>query len=466
MKEKLETRPTTLNGKEIKFLPATTLRKIGVEAKPPESKLFLLDDPLEISRVKDLRSQDTIYFAFLQHPFMGEHFIQLLNAVAPFPSRKDGVLADFHMPHGSSKFEAQLNKGHESDPEIGNEYVDYVKQNLESWVKCINRNDFDSIFEHLELLKIFNEARMKFVFSSLFSNFKTEVSQWDGDIDHPGWKKEEFYHMLQALERFNSGFLSDLKKFKDSKRTRAKKQGRKIDISPGREPDFGFRYDEEFKLLGPKKQAKIILQYLKILSKDQKEEFVIVHTFANVPYPGPNVFLKKRKTLWSPPLTEVIRDVDIVFPDDFSLELKGENGEKIEVAVSKDSSGLLMDYRVSGYHFPQTFLDSSLYPVIAWRKNPKGERKFLDQSEADPLLPKRADVYLGRVLAAYLLKKVTEKWEKVIELAGSPRPQFMMGAQMPVWVSLSSDRYPYARQLLSDENKLFPKLEQFAQSKN
>lgn len=442
-------RAASLGEYEVCHASPTTPKELGIEIERDE-RLALNREPFQqMVSFKDPRSGDVVYLASFHHPFSGFHFSQLLNAVAHFKSGPDGlkggILNDFDMPPPGFSTIIQdyprLRRIHEEDPEVGISYKKFVKERLEPWTANLRNEISDPIFRQLERLRILNDESINFVFSNLLSSLKEDVST------EPIRKMDILSNIFYRLGGgdLHTAFIKFLQEQPETQKRESRKDGGFDTLKHGYFPHNNV---DDITYL-----SRLMPRFLEQLDVPLRRELLV---FMGIGRGDSTIVSVRDQKAWNKK-----KDIALSFVDGPRLELSDQNGTSIEVSLQQDQAlnSSYLDYYVSKYNFPQETLQDALYPIIAWAKNENGERRFISQEELETFKPlidldyaQQADVYLGRVLLADFSPDLTDEWKNTIPLEHGRYPQEMMPAQVAVWVSLDSSKYPHAQQLLSHPN--------------
>lgn len=143
----------TRNGtrEQAQALPEITLEELGI--KRAEDKLGLHSAPIYPYVIIDPRSGSRVYLDFVDHPFIGEHLVQLLNDLAPNSSGPEGIIDDLRLPDKARGWffprseHKRLHRIHANDPRIGPHYNEFDRYNRKPWLKAITDTHLDPFFK-------------------------------------------------------------------------------------------------------------------------------------------------------------------------------------------------------------------------------------------------------------------------------------------------------------------------------
>jgi len=426
----------------------TTLGRLGVLDERQEVR-GLLDANLLCARSQQQGS--AAYIAFLDKSFRGNGLAELLDGVAPFGSGgRFGAEADFKMPQralaqAGSDYEMSLHHDHKTDPVIGRAYQEFVLNHNERWLKALDIDPFEFIHDSVGFIDS-DEVSAR-TFAERVEELKV-LSQQRLD-------PEETVN-APALAHYGRALLMEegRHKFGDYLYQR---------LEPGEEApaDWG-KWSDYFKL-SPQRQVSLLREYLSQLGKADQQEFAINYLLEDH-----NILIDPRKgKVWFTQGLTWVRGIAITVVDKTTVLIRKKVKDREEEATvtleTGESSKEEMEWEIK--EVQRSNILEEMYGALAWERDSEGKRRFLSQEELLAMIPQdfeklsQADVALGRVLAAYLSPNVTSRWPKLMQLPhrSTTAKQRMMGAQVPVWVSLDE----HSSQLLSDENPLFGHIEEY-----
>lgn len=472
---------------EIRVLPTVALKDLGIN--PRADVLYLRNGPVHLVTGFDPQSRQRVYAALLIHPFVGRHFTDFLGAVAP-----KGVVGygseyvtrgDFDMPpvalgtkQPDNEFQLRLFKNlhvlHTQDPDIGPAYSSFIADSFPFWDRVSRDERLSNSFWYLGLTTLFRD-RSAFG-RQLFDHWvrKTNSMLATGEIQS-----------MLALHQAGllMGFVRKQQGYHDAK----------IVQLPNVQ-DFGISA-HPFRIQPLRSDiGKLLKNYLMQLSEEEQIAFGFTQTFSS---------FEMRNNIWVDTTQRCINagyqmQIDQIGQRSFSVrETSNEQGVVMRflgnATVSVEDAGgttILIKalrkntfkddvrrqrslganrWRLRGYQFSQDIAEAGLYPVIAVATDEDGRKRFLTQQEASRLLKMAqvphagsADVATGRALLVYAVPKIAQSWPKEMFLQhqGPARPMEIANAQVGVWVCLDSEKYPHARQLLTDPNSPLRKLEE------
>ena len=420
----------------------TTFAELGVDTS--SDNLGLASDRFTLG-VKKVR-EDTIFVGRLKHPLAGGHFAQFLNSVSPFADQDvGGIINDIDLPilaerdykAGKDKTTSKsiwLHERHLNDPRVGPPYIRFKDDHVDKWLKALKINSGLRVFERLQRIRFINnteDLRKEFFSEDGHSRKSLKDSDVVGLISY-FWVIPRYYH-----ERFADFWTNN--NLKGGERMRA---------------------------------------FLDLLTtKTEQEKFAISY------------FNSARQILVDLETHRIIRDkvggrgkgrignVKVKF-DGNGKDVVVSNNTGTKVVISPTGqSGERSNWRVIEYQFPENYKKSSLYPIIAWKKDGNGTRTFLTQKEAMPYvaelgLPEgeQGDTKLGEITVASFARHIIRDWPAKMTLK---RPeefklrgvryldddhefeQPMRGAQMPAWVAVEE----HQAKLLKSETSVLARSE-------
>lgn len=422
--EQVEQRPHGAETGEIRILPPTTLKDLGI--KGSDDIYSLASEPFTLRTWHDRTGRRTIYEGFFDHPFLGLHLLQL--GQEEFVYLND-TLCDFGMPEraaAGTDEDQRLHNIHLKDPRIGYHYREFVEENLDAWVNSLENKEGDSLFFAFLHLMFINEAALA---PQFFSRRMRRLSgkNYTHEVIRTGLQYEggePFCRFLKTQPEFTG------------------QEGGSID---------GMKTDELHKRLYAiphDRRVVIAKEFLKQVPREEWNGFVFTHLIES------NHILidPKQQRVWQKGNSRI----EISFPHESRVTLSDGKGNALQVDTFGDGAEPL-SWKVFRYEFSAFYQSQGLYPLIAWEKTEEGKRRFLSQHEVFTLPLQRGDVFLGRVLAAYFSREIVGQWPTKMSLRGGHYKNYIMAAQLPVWVSLDN----HAQQLLSDNNPFFRTIEEY-----
>lgn len=412
-KESIERISVPVTESNTRALEQTTLAGLGIDTS--FDTLNLAGDGFRLG-VKKVGG-DTVFVGLLKHPLAGVHFAQFLNSVAPFRDQdRYGIEADVDLPiragddyqlgkdKTTSKF-IRLHERHLGDPRVGPTYIRFIQDHVDPWLMALKFDTGEEVFDRLQKIRFINSAE----------DVRKELFSEDGNIINSLKDSKVLLDMkfvLQILEhnRFN-------------------------------------RRSEN--VLG--KSDKEIEAVLGSLTKEDQKEFAMSY-----------FVYRKRQILVDLDTHRIMSDKNnandrtgkgkVRFVDNSrNVLITDKKGTSVVIRPTGQNSERF-SWKVIKYQFPENYVESGLYPVIAWKRDGNGTRSFLTQKEAMFLieeldLPERGkgDTKLGEIVVAYFTRDIIEKWPARMKLApleettsrrGDDFEQPMRGGQMPAWVAV------------------------------
>lgn len=420
---------------ETKFqvLEQTTLKELGID--PYYDSLNLAADSITLGVNKD--GEITTYFAFLDHPLAEEHFVSYLNILAPFWQARQGIVDDISLPilanrdiadgkNESTSGYVQLHREHWDDPRVGPPYKRFAEDHARAWLGALNKNISSQVFECLQRIRFVSSGRA----------LQREFFSDDLDIDNISSK--------DLLNRINA--LKDLR-------------GDNANLIP---EDFLDQGDKE-----------TVADTLKRLFREEEEEFAVqffMYARGKNPKGGIIVDLEKHSIRsFENDYPDTVGEVRVEFAENGRDVIISDGNQNTRVVVSPAWEGSKkFSWKVKEYNFPEIYLENSLFPFIAWRKDQEGKRMFLTQKEAIPFIErlglphgKKGDTKLGEIAVGIFSPEITQRWEKEMTLSTLGDryvPQEMRGGNIAGWVAIER----HARQLLRSETSILAALENYA----
>lgn len=406
----LEPRPTKRN--EAYISPPTTFKELGIESRF-DRRLNLGCSEIVVTKTDDPDGDGAVYLTIVRHPFLGKHFTQFLDYIAPFKgSDPSGVAGDLRLPFDAKEHErARVRRAytnepgederrhsrHTDDPVIGPLYREFVAQNATAWYKATNVTSFDPFFNAIESLRTFDLT------------------------DH-------------------SKLISEARGFAITS------------FIPVR---------HSFSFLSRERKHEVSESFMNLLTEDERYQFALDHIRGS---DGGKILIDFAHREMEQPKHFFKGIVDIL--DDSNVQVKYDPWSgPIEARVRLEDPQNDI-WIVTSYEFSSDYVSQALFPLIAWRKTVRGDRSFLSQQEALPLLwsrlrmtksqRDRLDVAAGKAFVAAFSPDDVDSWRTQLALAANPDVhQKMMGAQVAVWVSHPDN----VAMLLSDNNPVLPVLE-------
>lgn len=404
--EMVEFQPPRLEVTSLEALGMTTSRDT-LSLASNNLRLIHFDDP----------SLGPVYFAGLDHPFIGQHLADFLNVFAPYKGTLTGMQADLRMPVEAEKEgrPVRLHSAHLGDERIGRIYRNYVQNHAHAWLNAAENKQGD-------ISSMLN--RIKFVDTDIYIRAIAHVIQKDSSFDFISMenvvitavqvgKKGDFGHFLQQRGVNFDG--EDLKRLKTGYRT--------------------------FSELVP--HARLFLQTLS--SKEQKEAALFFATRRHELLIDPVAKKYYGRGYWSRDIwTRFIKGGLVTVMGASDTDWSGLQAT-IEPQELDVTSGVY-SRQVRHIHFPRSVQREGLYPALVWKIGKKGP-ELLDQTEFQQVL-KRAgagfqkhwDILLGIALLAYFSPDITDTWSREMTLEAYPKiKQPMMVAQMALWPSIGEN---------------------------
>lgn len=445
---------SSLPERRMHLFPPIPLKDLGIYAS--YDRLGLANSEVTLARMENTEAQEMIYLGWVNHPFVGEHLGQLVGAVLnpqQLFMNTAGIINDFRMPEEAARSRdqkrgaARLNRLHNEDEYVGPYYQEFLKDHWERWLSTCENKAYDDLFLTLPRLDIIDLEKFT---SSLLVYFKNSIPKGSGNTLHVVETAMQF----QGGQRFNN-LLRQVSEF----------QG--LDDESARD---SLTQRIKAKLGEPVREAEIVLDFVDQLDKEDLQDFMVNYHLNHVPYSSPILIDPERNQLWQ----RAYHNPKATLRDDSTVILNdAKTGCTAEVDISGDGS---QNYRwtVTRWNFSPAFASDGINGLLAWKISYAGERSFMTQEEARPLLKNlgsdfapNGDVMLGRVLAKYFSEKV--ELPHKMRLHHGKYAQTMMGAQTAVLVSLPEARGERnkkiigpAKKLLSDNNPVFPVMERYA----
>lgn len=414
--------------RRVRIFPPVPLKDLGI--RNTRDWLGLNNSEITLARIENPQSQDTIQLGWIDHPFIGQHLVQLVSAVTN-PGRfatKGDVVNDFQMPADAasqvrdrSKGAARLHRIHNEDPYVGPYYQEFIRDHWTQWLRVCGTDKYDATFLALQQISL---IELSAFVSKKFSRLRGEL----------------------LLNKTNI-------------------------VSSVAKTAFRCRGGEALLHLlhqRPSQEAEILVNFLDEMRHEDREGFA---TDYQMSFFNPQILMidVSRRQIWR----RENPNLQVSFANDSIILFGDASGCEVEVKISGKDSGNF-SWSVTGYQFPPSLRAEGINGLLAWRKTGSGERQFLSQREVRPLLTSigsefvpNGDVMLGRVLAKYFSKGV--ELPRQMRLHKGIYSQTMMGAQAAVLVSLPVMRgyrnrpeIGPAAMILSNENPLFPVLERYA----
>ncbi len=441
----------------------TTFSDLGI--KEPDKQIGLTDKTLYIGAVARTPASTT-YWAVTDHLYTGDELGELLDSTAPVK-----VDRKYQSPTGVISGDTAMPEAVKDVPKRGDyQIVDYRY----FYQEHINSSIIGPVFaEYATNHNSRWDAAIKIgEVHKLIRDYARQVLQFINSEDLAAKTYREKMAQLDAMSK-GSFPLDDI----DIRRELAT-MGRIFTYYPGKEIFLDYlsaqsdlqNMDSEtlerqaFNLPNDRR-VTLFKGYLERMSKREQKDFALNSAVEEM-----NVMIdwEKRKVWMTHSASwPMVAGIGISFESETVGILK-VRGKSVPFTVAYDvSADGEKIYHVEELKLPKS--TNFLYGLWAWEKDAKGSRRFLSQQEALSLVPDEfpnreyLDVFFGRTQAAYLSPGVISHWPSEMSLVENGKMQTIRGAQVPVWVSVDTDYYPHARQLLSDENPLWEKLETAAQ---
>lgn len=437
----------------VHIFPPVPLKDLGIRNR--RDWLGLNNLEITLARIETPQSQDTIHLGWIDHPFIGQHLVQLVSAVinpAQFAD-KFGVVDDFQMPAQAAsqvldrrKGSARLHRIHNEDPYVGAYYQEFIRDHGTQWLRLCETNKYDATFLALQRISL---IELSAFVSKMFSWLRSELLLNKNPI---------VYHVAVTAFRYRGGdallhLLHQRPEFdREDDDTTSSLFLERIDSNRN---------------LPTSQETEILVSLLDEMRHEDREGFATNYQVSL--YGSPILIDVNRRQIWR----KDEPNLRASFANDSTVLFEDATGCEAKVKISGKDSGNF-SWSVIGYKFPPSLRAEGINGLLAWRKAGSGERRFLSQEEVRPLLGSigsefapNEDVMLGRVLAKYFSEGV--ELPRKMKLHKGGYSQTMMGAQAAVLVSLPvmrgyrnrAETGPAAK-MLSDENPLFPVLERYA----
>lgn len=447
-RERQEGRTAPVPETNTRVLKETSLAELGIDTSYDNLNLAGDRFTLGVKKVEE----DAVFVGQLNHPFAGAHFAQFLNSVSPFTNQGlRGIIADIALPiraerdyqEGEDKTtsdDIRLHERHLQDPRVGPAYKRFAEEHVDKWLKALEINTDLGVFETLQ--RIIFIANIQDYVRQLFI-------EWREGLRSPEKVNETYIDLSQVVFKYHH----QEKAFMDYFRRNVNLKEREWVYDRFRETPL----NERKELLGT---------FLEKLIEAEKEQFALKYIFEA----KDRVLVDRlKKQIWQG--RRYNESVKFKFVDEKSVELGDDEGTMVRAIPNRSTGSGTFDWGVTGYKFSPEYLKTSLYPIIAWKKDRNGTRNFLTQQEAMPLVKelgleegKQGDVKLGEIAVVYFDRDITQDWKRKMALAplegtassrGDDFEQSMGGAQMPGWVAVEQHK----AQLLKSETSVLARSE-------
>ncbi len=409
---------------------------------------------------------EELHWAAVDHPFVGQHLVELLRTLTRNPNRypiNGAGLQDLKLPdiaaskHWYSFFIGQdefrqywLHRAHERSRMVGEEYRRFNRESQQTWVRTWENETFDGAFNPLWNIQLVDIEKLP-------------------EIPLPRAKLEE---RLRNDEKFEKAFAVFMQRYLEGESA----DPTAIDVK---------KYWDNYNDRSTEERERIIEAFYKGLTQEEREEAAI------------RVLVWDTSNVLIDPAKRVVREYGDVryknddrtgysFLDDKTVVIRSSQDIDEPAAVGvvlqrREGSGIeQFNWEVVGYQFSDAYIQAAMYPLIAYRVKTDAEgrktREYITQEEAQVLLEDeefrrevpfadQLDITLGRMMLTYFspaeyvkaaiampLRRIRRLWKYLLEKFVPV--QEMNEPQMPVLFSLSRRNSPrdYADRVLRDAN--------------
>lgn len=431
---------------EVQIFRPISFKELGLDKEKGEG-IYLKDAQVVLAKVAFLDSDRAYYLLAPQHPFSGKRLSAMLSSTSPLRQGNDlvGIRADFNLPEhvrnrSATSQQQTLHNRHTESPIIGPDFVDFISNHVPRWMNALRSFTYESAkgTAHSILNIVDRDKAASEVLQQKIEKLNLMSTQ-DKYID----TGELAIFGRALLMQGDNTFVNYLTKNVELGDTKA---------------------DKYYWNLPAKGKIELLRNYLQKVGKSTRLSFGFNYLLDEKDILidwGKKKYWKTRSVAWPwegysnvrisflGPTTGLIKTNDFEIP--FSV---------VEAKNKKDGS---TSFYIKSVKLPD--VPESLYGLWAYEKDFQGSRRFLSQQEALQLLPdgfpnkNSLDVYLGRVQMAYFSPQITGNWPDRMPLVPGGPLQYIMGAQTPIWVSVNTENYPHASQLLSNNNPLVGTIE-------